>query len=130
MKKDDKLASVAAMEKDINDHANGGHWSIFHRDTLPNKSRPIKAIWLFERKRKLDVELLNHKDCLCAHGGMQQWGDNYWETYSSVVNMLTVCLILEIYKIHNIDTKAIDFMLALTQAYLEEDMWMQLPIGF
>ena len=73
---------------------------------------------------------MNHKDRLCAHGGMQQWGDNYWETYSSVVNMLTVCLILEIYKIHNIDTKAIDFMLALTQAYLEEDMWMQLPIGF
>ena len=67
------------MMKDINDHENGGHWSIVHRDTLPNKSRPIEAIWLFKRKRKPDGELLKHKARLCAYGGMQQWGDSYWE---------------------------------------------------
>ena len=43
MKQDDKLAFVDAMEKDISDHEKGGHWSIVHRDTFPNKSRPINA---------------------------------------------------------------------------------------
>ena len=44
MKQDDNLAFVDPMEKDITDHENGGYWSIVHRDTLPNKSRLIKAI--------------------------------------------------------------------------------------
>ena len=61
---------------------------------------------------------------------MQQWGDSYWETYSPVVNILTVRLILAIAKIHNLDSKAIDFVLAFHQAGLKEDIWMQLPVGF
>ena len=73
---------------------------------------------------------MKHKARLCAHGGIQQWGDSYWVTYSPVVNMLSVHLILEIFKIHNLDSKAIDFVLASPQADLEEDIWMQLPIGF
>ena len=42
---------------------------------------------------------------------MQKWGDSYWETYSQVVNMLTVHLIIAIAKIHNLDSKEIDFVL-------------------
>ena len=61
---------------------------------------------------------------------MQQWGDSYWETYSPVVNMLSVSLIFAIAKLHNLDWKAIDFVLASPQADSEEDIWMYLPIGF
>ena len=103
MKQDDKLAFVNAMEKEISDHKKGGHWSIVHRDTLPNKARPIKAIWSFKQKRKPYGELLKHKTRLCAHGKMQQWGDSYWEKYSPIVNMLSVHLILAIAKLHNLD---------------------------
>ena len=60
---------------------------------------------------------------------MQQWGNSYWETYSAVVNMLTVHLILAIANIHNPDSKAIDFVLAFPQADLKEDIWIQLPVG-
>ena len=76
-KQDDKLDFVDAMEKEISDHEKGGHWSIVHHDTLPNRARPIKAIWSFKRKRKPDGELLNNKALLCAHGRMQQWGNSY-----------------------------------------------------
>ena len=61
---------------------------------------------------------------------MQQWGDNYWETYSPVVNMLSVRLLLAITKIFKLESKAIDFVLAFPQADLDEDIWMYLPIGF
>ena len=124
MKQEDKMSFVAAMEKEIYNHKNGKHWSVVHRSTLPNKTRPIKAIWSFKRKRKPDGELLKHKARLCAHGGMQQWGNSYWETYSLVVNMLTVCLILALAKLHNLDSKAIDLFLAFPHADLEEDIWM------
>ena len=118
------------MERDISDHEKGGHWSIFHCDTLPNKSRPIKAIWSFKQKRKPDGELITHKARFCAHGGMQQLGDSYWETYSPVVNLLYVRLILAISNLHNLNSKAIEFVLAIPKADLEEDVWMYPPIGF
>ena len=130
MKQDDKIAFVDSMEKEITDHENGGHWKKIHHDTLPNKARPIKSIWLLKQKRKPDREMLKNKASLCAHGGMQQWVDSYWETYLPVVNMLTVRLILAIARIHNLDSKYIYFVLALPQADLEEYIWMQLPIGF
>ena len=120
MKHDEKLALLDATEKEISDHEKGGHWSIVHHDTIPNKARPIKAIWSFKRKRKPDGKLLKHKARLCAHGGMQQWGDSYWETYSPVVNMLDVRLIHKIAKLHNLNSKSIDFVLAFPQADLEE----------
>ena len=124
MKQEDKMSFVAAMEKEIADHEAGNHWSVVHRDTLPNRARPIKAIWSFKRKRKPDGELLKHKARLCAHGGMQKWGDSYWETYSPVVNMLSVRLILALTKIHKLESKAIDFVLAFPQADLKVDIWM------
>ena len=119
MKQDDKFDFVDAMEKEISDHERGKHWSIVHRDTLPNRAQTNKSIWSFKRKCKPDGELLNHKARVCAHGGIQQWDDSYLETYSPVVNMLTARLILEIAKIHNLDSKAIDFVLAFPQAYQE-----------
>jgi hypothetical protein len=61
---------------------------------------------------------------------MQQWGTNYWETYSPVVNMVTVRLILLLARIYKLESKAIDFVIAFPQAELDVDIWMCLPIGF
>ena len=44
--------------------------------------------------------------------------------------MLTIRLILAIAKIHSIDSKVIDFVLAFPQVDLEEYICMQLPIVF
>ena len=73
---------------------------------------------------------MKHKACLCAHGEMQQCGDNYWETYPPVVNMLSIRLTLAITKIHKLESKAIHFVLVFPQANLKKDIWMQLPIVF
>ena len=61
---------------------------------------------------------------------MQQWGDSYWGKCSAVVNMITVNLVLAIAKIHNLYSKAIEFVLAFPPADLKEDIWIQLPVGF
>ena len=111
MKEKDRMQFIHAMEKEVDDHESRNHWSIVERSTLPDNAKPIKAIWSFKRKRRPDGTLLKHKARLCAHGGMQQWGDNYWETYSPVVNMISVRLLLAITKIYKLDSKAIDFVL-------------------
>ena len=130
MKQEDKMSMVEATRKKITNHEAGIHWSVFHCDNLLNKARPIKSIWSFKRKKKPDGNLLKNKACLCAHDGMKKWGDSYWETYCPVVNMLSVPLILAIKKIHKMESKAIDFVLAFPQADLKEEIWMNLPIRF
>jgi hypothetical protein len=60
---------------------------------------------------------------------MQQWGDSYWKTYSPIVNMLAVCLLLALCNIHGLESKTIDFILAFPQADLDVDIWMELPTG-
>ncbi len=90
----------------------------------------IQAIWSFKRKQLPDGTLVKHKARLCAHGRMHQCGTNYWETYSPVVDMVAVCLILLLARINKLDLKAIDFVLAFPQAELDVDKWMYFTIGF
>eukprot|EP00957_Ditylum_brightwellii_P183380 13968671-Ditylum_brightwellii.AAC.1 len=72
---------------------------------------------------------MKHKVYLCAHGGMQRWGVDFWDTYSPVVNWITVQTLLTIVSIHNLPTKCIDFVLAFPQAKLDIDILMELSIG-
>ena len=115
--------------KVFNDHKTCDHWDIVRRSSIPAGVKTIQAIWSFKRKRYPDGTLNKHKVRLCAHGGMQQWGFSYWETYSPVVNMLTVRLLLALCNIHGLHSKSIDFVLAFPQADLDVDIWMELPMG-
>ncbi len=89
-KQEDWSNFAIAMEKEILNHESCGHWDLVPHTTIPPGTKVIKAIWSFDRKRFPDGRLSKHKARLCAHGGMQQWGENYWETYSSVVNMISI----------------------------------------
>ena len=67
---------------------------------------------------------------MCAHGGMQTWGQNYWEMYAPVVNWASVHILLAVAKIHGLSLKSIDFVLAFLQADLEVPVFVELPLGF
>ena len=50
--------------------------------------------------------------------------------YAPVVNWISVRLLLALSIIHGLDTKSIDFVLALPQADLDTDVFMELPFRF
>ena len=75
---------VLAMIKEINDHESRGHWELVKRAALPKGSKTILSVWAFKRKRLPDGTILKHKARLNAHGGMQRWGIDYYETYAPV----------------------------------------------
>ena len=87
------------------------------------------AIWSFKRKRYPDGTLNKHKARLCAHGGQQQWGINYWETYSPVVNWVSVRFLLIISQLAGLETQALDFVLASPQSKLDVPVYMKIPPG-
>ncbi len=77
---------IKAMVHKVHDHKKRDHWACMQRSDMPENTKTIMSIWSFKRKRFPDGTLNKHKACLCAHGGMQTWGTNYWKTYAPVVN--------------------------------------------
>ena len=63
---------------------------------------------------------------------MQQWGVKYWKTYNPVVNCIIVRSILDTASIHEFTSKSIDFVLAFSEADIDVDVFMDIPlvIGF
>ena len=91
--------------------------------------KAILAIWAFKQKGFPDKRINKQKAQLCAHGGMQQCGVNYWETYSPAVNWISVRFLMIVAQVLELDTKAIAFILAFPQAELEVPIHMELPAG-
>jgi len=127
---DDITPFVNAMLKEIEDHEVRDHWEVIERSALPKGAKTILSVWAFKLKRFPDGQVMKHKARLNAHGGMQRWGVDYWETYAPVVNWISVRLMLAITLIHKLETKSIDFVLAFPQAELDRDVFMELPYGF
>jgi hypothetical protein len=80
LKQADFCKLIQAMIAEVNDHEVRGHWTLTISCDLPQATKTIMSIWSFKRKQYLDGTLNKHKARLCAHGGMQTWGQNYWET--------------------------------------------------
>ena len=99
------------------------------RKDLPIGMKTIMALWPFKRKRFPDGTLNKHKARLCKHGGQQTWGQDYWDTYAPVVTWASVRLLLIVAKIHGLQSKSIDFVLAFPQADLDVPVYMELPVG-
>ena len=119
-----------AMQKDISDHENRKPWKLFHQSETKG-GKKIMAIWYFRRKRDNIIgKVTKYKARICAHGGMQEKGINYWETYAPVVQWMSVRIMLTLAAIENLHTKSIDFVLAYPQADLDVDIYMELPQGF
>ena len=84
-----------------------------------------------KRKRRIDTrEVYRWKARLNVHGGKQQHGVNYWDTYAPVVTWSSIRLLLVLATMHSWETKQIDFVLAYPQADIECDMYMEIPKGF
>ena len=98
IKEDDASHFIKAMEKEIHDHEYRGHWEVVKRNEIPRDTKTIQPSWSFKPNRFPDRTLKKHKARLCAHGGMQQWGVNYWKTYAPVVNWISVRFLLVLYK--------------------------------
>ena len=130
LKQDDRTEFIKGIKVEIENHEQRYHWHLFDRSKIPKGQKFILAIWSFKRKRLPDGTIIKYKARICAHGGMQQWGVDFWETYAPVVNWLSVRTLLVLSILHGYHSRLIDFVLAFLQAELKEDIFMEIPAGF
>ena len=130
MSEPDKESFKLAIAKEIADHCKRKHWVVIPRNEVPHEQDVLPAVWSMKRKRDLVTRLpTKHKARINIHGGKQEYGVNYYETFSPVVTWTTIRLSLTLALLQNWFSRQIDFVLAFPQAPIEFDMYMEIPKG-
>ena len=100
-----------------------------HQKGIYVKRKQLMMIWSFKRKRKPDGTLDKYKARLCCHGGQQEWGITYWDTYAPVVSWSSVRILMTLANLHKLHTRAVDFIQAYPQAKIKAVIFLKTPPG-
>ena len=120
MTADDRENFKEAMDKEFTDHCERQHWDIVSVSDVSKDEKVLECVWAMIRKRNiLTKQVYKWKVRLDLHGGQQEFGVNYYDTYSPVVSWFTMRLILIHALIHKWHTRQIDFVMAYPQAKIE-----------
>ena len=131
LKEPDRADFINAMQKEVASHEERKHWELSSRSNVPQGTKILPAVWSMKRKRRAATgEVYKHKARLNVHGGKQEHGVNFWETYSPVVNWFTIRLFLILALLYKWHARQVDFVLAFPQADIECEMYMEIPRGF
>ena len=88
-------------------------------------------VWSMKRKRRIATrEIYKWKARLNVHGGKQEKGVHFWETYSPVMKWFSIRFFLLLALLRGWRTRQIDFILAYPQAPVETPLFMRIPKGF
>jgi hypothetical protein len=91
MKQPDADKFLNAAFEEIKTHEENKHWEIVPIEDLPDDTPVLDPIWSMKRERRLKTnEVYKHKARLNIHGGQQEHGVNYWETYAPVVTWAAI----------------------------------------
>lgn len=102
-------------------------WTIY---TLPLDKTPIGCKWVFKVKFNADGTVEHYKVHLVAKEYTQQERVDYHETFSPVMKLTTVKLILALSAIHNFTLHQLDISNAFLNGDLDEEIYMRLPPGY
>ncbi len=97
MQEPDNAKLIKAAEAKVRLHVDNEHFVLMRQDNLPKDTKVLLLVWAMKRKRHILLrEVYKWKARLNAHGGQQEHGINFWETYSPVVNWFSIRLLLVI----------------------------------
>jgi hypothetical protein len=101
------------------------------RTAIDLKNKPLQAVWAMKCKHIPGSSLISkYKARLNAHGGQQEEGVNYWDTYALAVQWMSIQIMLVLTLAEKLHSCSIDFTLAYPQANLDVDIYLKLPMGF
>ena len=86
MEQHDSKHFVNAIVKEFNDHVEQKHWLLINKSEVLKGVTIIPSVWSMKCKRYITTrKVIKYKARLNVHGGKQEHGVNYLETYSPIV---------------------------------------------
>ena len=106
-----------------------GTWTDVPRPTNKNI---VSSKWVFRIKRKSDGTIEKYKVRLIARGFTQRFGVDYFDTYSPVARLASICTILAIAARNDWEINTFDFNGAYLNGELNdnEQIYMEPPPGY
>ena len=86
--------------------------------------------WVFVHKRNENNEVTRYKARLVAQGFSQRPGIDYEETYSPVVDAITLRYLISLAVCENLDMHLMDVVTTYLYGSLENEIYMKIPEGF
>lgn len=117
---------IEAMNNELQALEDNKTWKIVD---LPKGKRPIGCKWVYKIKHKADGSVERYKARLVAKGYSQREGVDYQETFSPIVKMVTVRLVLSLAAQQNWMLHQMDVYNAFLQGDLNEEVFMTITQG-
>lgn len=97
---------------------------------LPRNRQAISCKWVFKLKRTAHGEIDKYKARLVARGFTQKKGFDYEETYSPVIKLTTLRILLSVANHSSMHVHQMDVKSAFLNGELHEEIYMHRPEGF
>jgi len=116
-----------AMKDEMDSMARNKVWELVD---LPPQRKFIRNKWVFKIKRRVDGSINKFKARLVAKGFTQIEGIDYEETFSPVVRFSSIRLLLALVAHLDLKLFQMDVKTAFLNGNIEEEVYMDQPIGF
>lgn len=124
MKQEDKKEFQSAMHKEFQSHISKKNFKLILISKIKEGTKILDAVW--SMKRKCDIltnAITKWKARLNVHGGQQEKGVNYEETYSPVAMWTSIRTLLVLSILNKWHTRQVD------RTPIEYELFMKLPAG-
>jgi hypothetical protein len=118
---------IKAMEEEMESMKINQVWDVVD---LPSGRRSIGNKWVLQIKHKVDGSIEHYKARLVAKGYTQEEGIDYEDTFSPVVRITSVRLILDIVAHMDLELYQMDVRTVFLNRELNEEIYMDQPLGF
>jgi hypothetical protein len=116
-----------AVRSEMGSIMSNGTWKVLER---PYERKPIGCKWVFKKKLRPDSTIEKYKVRLVAKGYTQKESKYFFDTYSPIVGLTTIRVLLDLVVSHGILIHQMDVKAAFLNGELAEEIYMDQLDGF